>query len=421
MESIDWNTWGPPIVVLLLGLVIGLVSALRVQGGRDARPVEARAALLARKESLVEQLREHQGDRSKMDAAAWTARHEVLLAEAAEVLRALDQDSDQALVFETAAPAGRGLTMAWVAGLVVFFGVAAGLVSRFASERADDMDAPMAGTADPFAAEAAAAEAHLAANPTDLDALNTLAHIAIERKSLQEAMSLIDRARAVAPTDPELRVHVDALRLLIGMADKAQASLEQILVEAPEMSEAMRWMSYARFAQGDLDGAVAWLDKASKVGSERDRLVARAWLLELKAAQAQLAAGGTTGASTAPAAAIPAPSAGPAQVQGSIALGAGVAALGGGQLFVLARAAATERGPPLAAVKLDTAVLPVSFGLGEAELIRGGTWPDQVWLKAKWSASGDPMSTQPGDLVTELVGPFSPGSLDLALVLQPAP
>jgi len=413
VENLDWNTWGPPIVVLLVGLVVGLAAALRVQSGRDSRPVEAQVALATRKQSLLEQLREHDGDRHKMDDAAWAARREALLAEAAEVLKDLDQ-GPQALAFEEPPPASRKLTLGWIAGLIVFFALAAGGVSQFTSERVDDDMAPPTGAAaDPYAADVARAEAALALDPNDVAALNTLAHVAIERKALQEAMALIDRVKAVAPMDREMRVHVDALRLLIGMADKAQASLEAILAEDPELSEAMRWMSYARFAQGDLDGAVTWLERAQSVGSERDRLVAQAWLLELRAAQAQ-AAGGQ--ASVAPSGQASAP-AGDAQVSGAVVLGPGVTPLSGGRMFVLARAAAQERGPPLAAVPVDTSALPAAFGLGAGQLIRGGDWPDQVWLKAKWSAGGDPMTTQPGDLVTELIGPISAGSTNVELVL----
>ncbi len=420
MEQLDWNTWGPPIVVLLLGLVVGLVSALRVQPGRDSRPTEARAALHARKDSLMEQLREHDGDRHKMSAEAWKVRREVLMAEAILVLQELDADLLGEAVLEPVPPANRKLAAAWALGLLTFFGLAAGGVSQFTSERQDSDMAPAGGAnaVDPYAAELARAQAALEADPDDVAALNTLAHVAIERKSLQEAMTLIDRVKVLAPSDVEMRIHVDALRLLIGMTDKAEASLLAILEQDPQQSEAMRWLSYARFAQRDLDGAVEWLEKAQTVGSERDKLVAQAWLLELRAAQAQLASAGAPVAAEsteAPAATVG------AKVSGQVVLGEGVTALTSGRMFVLARAAEHERGPPVAALPVSASSLPTRFGLGEAQLIRGGAWPDQVWLKAKWSAGGDPMTTQPGDLVSGLVGPFSPGTDTVELVLTVAP
>jgi tetratricopeptide (TPR) repeat protein len=413
-------------VVLLLGLVVGLASALGVQAGKGARPIEAMAALSARKGSLLEQLREHDGDKSKTDPTVWAQRREALLSEAAEVLRQLDEGPAD-LVFEPGKPAGGKVTLFWMVGLVAFFGVAAGLVSQFASQRPDDdMAAPRPSATDPYAADVARAQAALALDSNDLSALNTLSHVAIEKKSLQEAMAYIDRAKAIAPDDAEVRVHFNALRLMIGRVAEAQASLEEIIAEHPDMSEAMRWMSYARFSTGDLDGAVIWLEKAAQAGSELERKVAQAWLLELRAARTQMA---MTGQSSAGSESVSesvsetvsqAPSGAPS-LQGSIQLGSGLSVPTGGVLFVLARAAATERGPPLAAVKLGQTALPTEFSLGVGDLIRGGTWPEQVWIKAKWSASGDPMTTQSGDLVTELVGPYSVGSEGLTLVLQAAP
>ncbi len=404
-------------MVLLLGLVVGLAMALRVQIGSDSRPVEARAALTARKESLLEQLREHDGDKKKMDPEAWQERREALLSEAAEVLRQFEEGPAD-LAFETPTPTGRRVKMGWMAGLVAFFVLAAGLVSQFASERPDD---DMGGGDDvlgQFAVQVEEARAVLAENPDDLAALNILAHVAVEQKSMQEAMELMDRARALAPNDPEVRVHMNALRLLVGMGNKAQESLEQVLEEHPDMSEAMRWMSYARFNQGDLDGAISWLERASQTGSDLDQFVARMWLLELRTAQAQTASSGPSSAAAGSQEAEVQP-AGPPSVQGMVQVDAGQAPTAGGTLFVLARASESERGPPLAAVKLGSVALPAAFGLGSGDLIRGGAWPDQVWLKAKWSASGDPMTTRPGDLVSAMVGPISTGAEGVSLVLVP--
>ncbi len=409
MYAIDWNTWGPPLAVLILGAIVGIVAALRVQGGADSRPVEAREALLSRKESLVEQLKEHDSDRSKMDEAAWSERRENLLAEAAGVLRQLDEGPED-VEFEVAGPSGRGLTASWIVGLLVFCGVAAGLVSQFAKPRVDGGGGQM--SVDPWAEDIAHAEAALRADPNDMEAINLLTHIAIERKELESAMGLIDRGRAVAPEDTELKIHLDALRLLVGMGAKAEVGLKEVLEKDPESSEAMRWLSYALFQQGDIDGAASWLEKAMTVGSERDRALAEVWLMELRSAQ--VAAEEPQVAVDEPR--VPASSA----VQGQVILADGASAPEGGRLFVLARASETERGPPLAAIRLGTPELPTDFSLGTSDLIRGGAWPDEVWLKARWSAGGDPMTPGPGDLVSAVLGPISAGSSDLSLVLEPA-
>ncbi len=413
MSGIDWNTWGPPVVVLLLAAVAAVVAAMRVQTGTDSRALEARTGLLSQKESLLEQLREHDGDRNKMDDAAWAERRERLLARASGVLRQLEEAPETATEVSSEVPAeatGRGLTVTWVVGLLLFCGVAAGLVSQFARPRPDDNNAATASAADAFSADVAHAEAALRQDPDDMDALNLLAHVAIERKDLPTAMSVIDKAKGVDADDLELRIHVDALRLLVGMGAKAEASLKVILEEDPAQSEAMRWLSYARFQQGDTQGAVEWLEAATQAGSETDRAIAAAWLQQLRSSQASQGTA-TPQAQTSSPAAVP-------EIEGLVQLADGASTPAGGRLFVLARATEAERGPPLAAVRLGTPALPADFALGVADLIRGGAWPEEVWLKARWSAGGDPMTAGPGDLASALLGPVTAGTTDVALVLE---
>ncbi len=99
----SWDVWGPPIIVLLLGVVAGLVVALRARGA--AVPVASgdRAALLARKEMLLEQIRAMEADKDKLDADAFRLRREALLVEATWVERALAEPTAPA----AAAPAPR--------------------------------------------------------------------------------------------------------------------------------------------------------------------------------------------------------------------------------------------------------------------------------------------------------------------------
>ena len=82
-------------------------------------------ALAARKASLVEQLREHDGDRHKTDDSAWLVRREALLTEASDVLRQLEEGVPETAA-EAPTTAGRKVTLAWGGGLLVFFGLAAG-------------------------------------------------------------------------------------------------------------------------------------------------------------------------------------------------------------------------------------------------------------------------------------------------------
>ena len=128
-SAFDWSVWGPPLVVLLLGLVAGLVVALRARRGGMGVAAGEEAALLARKEMLLEQVRSMEADRDKLDATEFSQRKDALVAEAALVLKALDElRADPAAVeaaAESAGPAQRKGPMlaAYAAGAVLLFAV----------------------------------------------------------------------------------------------------------------------------------------------------------------------------------------------------------------------------------------------------------------------------------------------------------
>ena len=53
--------------------------------------------------------------------------------------------------------------------------------------------------------------------------------------------------------------------------------------------------------------------------------------------------------------------------------------------------------------------MPADFSLGDADLTMGGEWPQEVWLRARIDADGNPSTTSEEDLVSDLVGPVAPG------------
>ena len=90
-----WETWGPPIVVLLLALVAAMAALLWFQSRGLERKAAVTAAdrareLDARKAILLDEIRELEADRHKMDAAELEAQREALLDSAADVLREAD-------------------------------------------------------------------------------------------------------------------------------------------------------------------------------------------------------------------------------------------------------------------------------------------------------------------------------------------
>ena len=101
----NWDVWGAPIAVLAIGVVVGLVVALRStgQGRRDPK-----AELVAKKDALVDQLRSLRADRAKLSDEEFERRWSVLLDDAARALRDVEQWTEpvESAVTTTGTPQG---------------------------------------------------------------------------------------------------------------------------------------------------------------------------------------------------------------------------------------------------------------------------------------------------------------------------
>ncbi|MCK6522351.1 hypothetical protein L6R49_13040 [Myxococcota bacterium] len=420
METFDWATWGPPLAVLVLGLVGGLVLVAR--GGARAEGDQRLPNLEVRRQVLMNALRELEADQAKLDPADYAAQRAALVEQAAAVLREIDTPVSAAAAAAPVTQRGGGSrAWAWAAGTLLFFVLSGVVLQQAMAPRRDggsmtgnqDLGGGGGGAVDP---RVEAAQAALAANPNDLDAINLLTRVAIESQDLQSAMALLDRGRAINPADPGVVTHFAALQIFIGRFDAAEVQLREVLKGAPGQSEAKLWLSVARANQGDLVEAEAIAQGLADdpTAPADDRQNARALLASFAAAKAQLAAQGAGGGVSEPTPSErPAAEAGPAKVKGTVT--GDVAP--GGVLFVYVRRSETPGGLPLAAKRVPSWQLPYEFSLSEADLIQGGEWPEQVWVSAKVSRSGDPMQRSPDDVTSAVVGPVAPGTEGVSLVL----
>jgi hypothetical protein len=166
-------------------------------------------------------LRELEADQAKLDPAEYAVQRTALVEEAAAVLRQIDAPVSAA---SAAAPAsaprvGGSRAFAWAAGALAFFVLSGVVLQQAMAPRRDG--GSMTGNQDlGGGAEAAQdarvqrAEAALAKNPNDLDAINLLTRVAIETQDLQSAMALLDRGRAINPRRPR---RLDPLRGAAGV------------------------------------------------------------------------------------------------------------------------------------------------------------------------------------------------------------
>lgn len=403
----NWEVWGPPLVVLGVGSVLGAALAFRsIAQGRRARsaPGEAHAA---RKEVLLEALHEVDADREKLGDASWRAKREALVDEAASALRALDQGPAEAApeaVVAASAPPTRPASSAlgsvgwWAAGFG-FFAALGYLLTTNSGDRAQGQ--PMTGGSSSRGGEdpgVAAAQAALEKNPNDLDALNALTWTAIRGRDLSGAMAYLDRARTISPEDPYVLTHLAVLQLQIGMNDRAEAALQKALEKNPTLPRALIFLGLARMQRDDIPGAIAALEQAvaASPANSEERQMAASLLSEAKA---------------------PPPV---THLTGAIALDAGAAPPATGTLYVFARASAEGAGPPVAALRLSPKGFPLAFSLTDKNIMMGGAWPDQVWIQARVDQDGNPTTRDDTLMETEVIGPLSTGAADITLVLKAA-
>jgi hypothetical protein len=60
--------------------------------------------------------------------------------------------------------------------------------------------------------------------------------------------------------------------------------------------------------------------------------------------------------------------------------------------------------------------VPTAIRFTENDLLMGGEWPEQVWVRARLDADGAP-GAGPGDLDSPLVGPITLGQEGVELIL----
>lgn len=403
----DWDVWGPPLVAVGVGVGFGAAVAWFAsrsgRSGADANPER----LAARKEQLMEALREHEADRGKLDEATWTAKREALLKEAADTLRALEVAPSQGDA--SAAPAGTGSPsapvaaasggrrLAWGVGTVAFFALLAGGLAVSTKQRAqgDSMTGGRAAGEDALAAAAAEAQEKLKRDPDDLDALNTLTWYSIRSRDLNAAMQNLEHARQVAPGDPLVLTHLAVLEIQIGMIDKAEASLQQALSVDPTLPRSLIFYGLVKLQKEERAEAAPFLEKvlSGDRADPEERQMAASLLSEAKAPPPQ------------------------ERLLGTVALAEGVSPASGGTLFVIVRRAADGGGPPVAALRLPVASLPMEFTVTDKNMMMGGAWPEQVWVQARVDADGNPSTKGEGDVESAVLGPFTSGASGVMVVL----
>lgn len=424
----DWQTWGPPLVVLSIGIAVGLGLAL-ISGGQRAVEddrLARREELTAQKATLLDQIRSLDADRDKLGEAEYARRRQELVGQAAKVLAALE--ALEAMPVEELAverelandgassnPLAAGL---WAAGVLLFFGMLAVFLSSSSTERAQggSMTGGAVSSAANASAEIVAAKDALEADPNDLKAINTLSYDALLNRDLENAMQLVDRARAIDPDDPDLHVHLAILQISVGMVDKADVELARAIEQRPKWGRPRLWRGLVRMYESKPEETIVEVEAALQLGLRADEQGFARQLLS-DARNPRPAPTGEAQPSSAPAGPMYAGAGGGAvQLTGTIAKP--VAELPADRvvfLVVYSNAQAKAPPPPVATARLTVADLPFTFKFEEGHSMTGGPWPSEVWIRAKVDVDGRPGPSSPDDIDSVLLGPVKPGTEGLEI------
>lgn len=93
-----------------------------------------------------------------------------------------------------------------------------------------------------------------------------------------------------------------------------------------------------------------------------------------------------------------------------------------GTLFVFARAAGEQAGPPAAVARIDSPKFPVAFSLGAAQAMMPGTeFKGPYRLTARFSPQGDPMQKAGAfEGKTDEKKPLAPGAKSVEIIIDTA-
>jgi cytochrome c-type biogenesis protein CcmH len=237
---------------------------------------------------------------------------------------------------------------------------------------------------------------------------------AFEKQDWPKAIDAFNRVLASDPNQPEAHTYMGFILVQAGHADGALMAFDKALAGAPNFPMALwgKGMTLYKEKQ-DYAGAREVLGRLAAMmppGEERGQV--EKVLAEIPA----------TGGKPVQQTAAAAPASVGAQISGKITLDPKLKANVDNHeaLFIIARAAGTAGGPPLAVKKVDHPTFPVSYTLGQENvMMQGIPFAASVAVIARLDKDGNPTTRQPGDLTGDYKkNPVAVSSQNIDIVLD---
>jgi tetratricopeptide (TPR) repeat protein len=429
--------WVPALVALGFGLALGAAVAVRAVLGRRAAAAATadERDLIAKRDALVQQLREMEDTARKRPPGELARERYQLELQAARVVLALE---DRTPASPPSSPVSRGSDRSALRGFLWGIGTAtaAGLLGVFVYQAAKPREAGGSLTGEvpgrgapgmtanaPSDPDQAQIEAALARNPDDTDARLARARILLGRQDYMGVWGETTRVLEKSPGNPQALSYQALVRLEMGQGEVALDLLHQALRADPDLIDAYVHLALVHVRLGRTREAEADIAQAAKRFPQQAGELRRA-LVEIRESQtdappAAAAPNPHVGLATPGGAQRPPATATPGKhVSGTVDLDPALRDPISPQavLFVFVRQAGASAGPPIAVKRLPPK-FPAAFELSEADAMLGQPFPDALLLEARLDSDGDPMTRSPTDPKARL-DRVRAGRSDLHLVLR---
>jgi cytochrome c-type biogenesis protein CcmH len=419
--NIDWiSTLG----ILAAGLVIGafFVARLMRSGSKEPAPAVPPLVvrdLLAKRDALILQLRELEDTRSKLTPEQLAHERYSLEIDTARVMAEIAQTESASATSKkkakgaavepstpaAAVPAGSSAMkgFAWgVASVVVV-----GLVVAFAFKATEERDPNGIVTGGlPGQARAAvtpemtALQEAIRRNPDDFEARLELARTSLMSENMMEVFEQTQYVLQRQPENARALSYQALVRLAMGEGEVALSMLRRATVSDPDLLDGWIHLALALLQLGQPEEAAGAISAAIERRPDQ-RAALESLFAEMNRAMAAAPHGDMGGAAQAAPHATGQPVAGggaPVSVTLDIDPALAPRIRPGSAIYVIARAAGTPQGPPLAVRRLESGNFPLTVAIGGGDSMTGEVLPQLVRIEARIDADGDAMTRGPEDI-----------------------
>ena len=230
---------------------------------------------------------------------------------------------------------------------------------------------------------------------------------AFQRKDFKAAIPAFQTVLRHDPGHPAANAYMGMILAQAGHVDAALEALDRALARTPNFPLALWAKGMVLFQDGrDPAGAREHLERLEGLLPEGEQRNAVRDIIARIGEQAREPAGAPV----------------EARIEGTVELEAGHAAEAAAQgvLYIVARPAGAQGGPPLAVKRVVAPAFPVVFSLGPGDvMIQGTAFEGPLNLTARLDSDGDPLTREPGEPAGVYDGnPVSPGARNVVVKLR---